>query len=96
MSPGLHGAVLWTCPPHRGAVSFTAQPGLSLSVSLAKAGQRGWAAKQHCTMAYVVRFPGNGLENSGAIVPGIIILPGPPWLQFAGPLERLKRYFTGL
>lgn len=29
-------------------------------------------------MAHVVRFPGNGFENSGAIVPGIIILLGAP------------------
>lgn len=58
MNRGLRLAVLWTCPTNHVAVSSTAQT--NLSVSLAKAGQRGWAAKPSAQWHMLCGFLGTG------------------------------------
>ena len=75
---GLSSAPLWPSDRPRRCARVCDRAGPEFLVSLAEAGQRGWAAKRGDTMAHVVWFPGNGSENTGAIVPGIIIPLGGP------------------
>lgn len=75
INPGLHLAVLWTCLPNRIAVSFTAQPGLS--VSLAKARQRGWAAKHTAQWHMLCGFLGTGWRTVVLLCQASLYCRGP-------------------
>lgn len=72
---GVHLEVLWTCLTNHIAVSFTAQPGLS--VSLAKARQRGWAAKHSAQWHMLCGFLGTGWRTVVLLCQASLYCRGP-------------------
>lgn len=85
----LHPAAVWTEQPRCCELRCTARP-----LGVSGYSKATWlASKAQCTMAHVVRFPGNGLENSGTIVPGIIIPLGPPLAVVRQATRRAEKVF---
>lgn len=75
INPSLHLAVFWTCLTNRIAVSFTAQPGLS--VSLAKARQRGCEAKHSAQWHMLCGFLGTGWRTVVLLCQASLYCRGP-------------------
>lgn len=73
--PHFHLIVLWACVTNHVAVSFTAQPGLS--VSLAKARQRGWAVKHSAQWHMLCGFLGTSWRTVVLLCQASLYCRGP-------------------
>lgn len=88
INPALRPAVFGTCLTNHVAVSSAAQPGLS--VSLAKAGQRGWAAKHSAQWHMLCGFLGTGWRTVVLLCQASLYCRGPLGCGLLGHLRGWK------
>ena len=90
---GLSSAPLWPSDRPRRCARVCDRAGPEFLVSLAEAGQRGWAAKRGDTMAHVVWFPGTGRRTLVLLCQESLYRSGAPRLGLPKATRGAEKVF---